>query len=169
MRVRPATLALVSLVVGIAVVSLVLIKERPNDPANEKRVNQTESVTDNGMNVTVYKSSSCNCCGNYVAYLKRRGLNVETVNTQDLSGIKSANGVPRDVQSCHTTLIGDYTVEGHVPIEAIEKLLNERPPIEGIALPDMPAGSPGMPGAKQGPFDIRGFTADGTLSSFMLL
>lgn len=50
--------------------------------------------------------------------------------------------------SCHTALINDYFVEGHVPIEAIDKLLTEKPKIKGIALPGMPSGSPGMSGFK---------------------
>jgi hypothetical protein len=70
------------------------------------------------------------------------------------------------MESCHTTVIDGYFVEGHVPFEAIEKLLAERPDIDGIALPDMPAGSPGMPGRKSGPFDIYQ-VKDGQYSLFV--
>jgi len=70
------------------------------------------------------------------------------------------------MQSCHTTEIGDYFVEGHVPIEAIDKLLAEKPDIDGITLPDMPAGSPGMPGVKREEFVIYSLK-DGESSEFM--
>jgi hypothetical protein len=56
--------------------------------------------------------------------------------------------------SCHTVLLNNYFVEGHIPIEAIEKLLTEKPEINGIALPQMPSGSCGMTGLKLSPFKI---------------
>ena len=56
--------------------------------------------------------------------------------------------ISTEMESCHTMVIDDYFVEGHMPFEAIEKLLSERPDIDGIALPDMPSGTPGMPGEK---------------------
>ena len=71
------------------------------------------------------------------------------------------------MQSCHTTTIGNYFVEGHIPIEAIEKLMTEKPNIKGIAMPGMPSGSPGMPGAKQGPFIIYAIGNDGSVGEFM--
>jgi hypothetical protein len=63
-------------------------------------------------------------------------------------------------------IIGNYFVEGHVPIEAVNKLLSEKPAIDGIALPDMPSGSPGMPGAKRGKWRIFALS-DGKMSEFM--
>jgi hypothetical protein len=65
------------------------------------------------------------------------------------------------MESCHTVEIENYFVEGHVPIEAIQKLLNEKPDINGIALPGMPSGSPGMPGLKMEKFKIHQITLDG--------
>ena len=59
-------------------------------------------------------------------------------------------------------------IEGHVPLEAINKLRRDRPAIDGIALPGMPAGSPGMSGTKEGPFEILSF-ADGTIESYMTI
>jgi hypothetical protein len=48
-----------------------------------------------------------------------------------------------------------YFIEGHIPIEAIEKLLTEKPEIEGIAIPEMSSGSHGMSGFKLSPFKIH--------------
>lgn len=70
------------------------------------------------------------------------------------------------MQSCHTTVIGGYYIEGHVPVEAIKRLLEEKPQIDGIALPGMPAGSPGMSGSKEGPFVIYSISG-GQTSEFM--
>ena len=56
-----------------------------------------------------------------------------------------------------------------MPVEAINKLLAEKPDIAGIGLPGMPSGSPGMPGTKQGSFVVRGFDTDGGMSEFMSL
>jgi hypothetical protein len=68
--------------------------------------------------------------------------------------IKDEHDISPNMESCHTMVINDYVVEGHVPIEVVEKLITEQPDISGIALPDMPAGSPGMPGIKREPFTI---------------
>ena len=72
------------------------------------------------------------------------------------------------MQSCHTTIIGKYFIEGHVPFEAVEKLLKEQPDIDGIALPGMPIGTPGMPGDKDEPYVIYQLK-DGKFSVFMTI
>lgn len=87
---------------------------------------------------------------------------------EDISGIKNSLGVPDELLSCHTTVIKDYFIEGHVPIEAISKLIEERPDVKGISLPGMPSGSPGMPGAKEGTFVIYSVD-DGGYSEFMVI
>ncbi len=115
-----------------------------------------------GLSAVVYKSPTCSCCENYIGYLKSNGFNVEVVNLDDreLEKFKIEQGVPTNLMACHTTFINNYLVEGHVPIEAIEKLLTEKPEIKGIALPEMPSGSPGMPGFKLAPFKIHIITKD---------
>jgi len=120
-----------------------------------------------GLQAVLYKSSSCGCCGVFGSYLQGKGVNLQIVTQDDISGIKRKAGVPSALQSCHTTIIGDYFVEGHIPKEAIDKLLAEKPDIAGIAMPGMPSGSPGMPGAKQGPFVIYSVNNDGTYQEFM--
>lgn len=120
-----------------------------------------------GQKAVVYKSPTCGCCNLYIDYLRDRGMNVEEVSTSDMESIKKQYSIPQGKESCHTTLIGDYVVEGHVPIEVIEKLVSEKPALRGITLPDMPSGSPGMPGAKYGLFQIYGFAEDGNTSMYM--
>ena len=103
---------------------------------------------------TVYKDPNCGCCQGYAEHLERAGFKVTVVNTSDLPEIKKKHAVPEALESCHTTLVGGYVVEGHVPISAVERLLSEKPAIKGIGMPGMPAGSPGMGGAKSEPFVV---------------
>jgi hypothetical protein len=102
----------------------------------------------------LYKNPQCSCCEGYANYLRQNGYEVTVKPTHDLSLIKRQNGVPEALEGCHTTLIGNYVVEGHVPVAAVNRLLDGHPAIKGISLPGMPAGSPGMFGEKEGAFTI---------------
>ncbi len=110
--------------------------------------------TAEGTKATVYKSPECVCCGSYVGYLRGHGFDVRVKEMEDLTPVKRSFGIPPDLESCHTVAVGGYAVEGHVPIEAIDRLLSEKPGIRGIALPGMPEGAPGMPGPKTETFVI---------------
>lgn len=120
------------------------------------------------IKITVFKDPDCSCCGDYVDYLKTKGFAVEVIVAQDIISLKEKYNIPTNMESCHTSVIGKYFVEGHVPIEAIRKLLTEKPNIDGISLPGMPAGSPGMGGIKTGAFQIYGLK-NGQASEFMSL
>ena len=91
---------------------------------------------------------------------------VEDVN--DMSSIKAQYHVPAHLQSCHTAIVDGYVIEGHVPVEDIERLLAERPDIVGIAVAGMPIGSPGMeqPGVAPQPYDVIAFDKDGNTYIF---
>lgn len=97
----------------------------------------------------VYKSPTCGCCKGWVTYLQRNGYTVTVVEREDMDTVKDGLGVPDAMRSCHTAKIDGYVIEGHVPVEAIDKLLSERPKAKGIASPGMPSGSPGMDGPKE--------------------
>jgi len=125
----------------------------------------TPAVTAATRVIDVYKSPTCDCCHEWEAYLRRHGYTVNSIPTDDLAMVKNDRRVPREAWSCHTATIGAYVVEGHVPIEAIEDLLARRPAIDGIALPGMPPGSPGMPGTKEAPFEILALH-DGDAATF---
>ncbi|HSC81522.1 MAG TPA: DUF411 domain-containing protein [Chitinolyticbacter sp.] len=108
----------------------------------------------------LYKSASCGCCAEYVSYLNANGIRPVVENREDMDAIKQRHG--SDVAaSCHTLVIGGYTVEGHVPVAAIRKLLQEKPAIRGIAVPGMPADSPGMGEHKPGTLPVVAITRDG--------
>jgi hypothetical protein len=111
---------------------------------------------------TLYKTPDCGCCEGYARYLRRNGIDVKSVATHDLPLIRRQHRVPERLEGCHTTLIGNYVIEGHVPIGPVKKLLAERPAIRGISLPGMPDGSPGMTGTKKEPFTIFEIDDEGT-------
>ncbi len=113
----------------------------------------------------VYKSLTCGCCEGFISELKN-DFDVEIKIMDDISSIKDKYNIPLDMQSCHTTIIGDYFIEGHVPMEAINELLETMPDVEGIILPGMPAGAPGMSGTKKEPFKIYSLK-DGVTSEFL--
>jgi hypothetical protein len=111
-------------------------------------------LADEMTKATVYKDPNCGCCHNYVSYLRENGFEVDVVDTGDLPSIKQQSGVPADLEGCHSTIVGGYVVEGHVPVDIVKRLLQEKPAIRGISLPGMPLGSPGMDGEKEGPFVV---------------
>ena len=121
-----------------------------------------------GRNVEVFKTPSCGCCYGYVLFLEEEKFEVKQTDMRSLHSIKKKYNIPLEMQSCHTTILGKYFIEGHVPIEAINKLLKEQPDIDGIALPGMPIGTPGMPGEKEEPYIIYQLV-DGKSSVFMTI
>ena len=111
--------------------------------------------------VTLYKDPQCGCCAAYAKILQASGFTVDIKPTADLAAINLKAGIPEPYGGCHTAFLEGYAVSGHVPLEAIEKLMKERPAIAGITLPGMPMGSPGMGGAKTEPFVIYAVPKDG--------
>lgn len=111
-------------------------------------------ATGTAKRVTLYKEPQCGCCEGYAAYLRSNGFEVRIVPTHDLPLLDDQYGIPTDMQPCHLSMVDGYVIGGHVPIEAVNRLLTERPRITGISLPGMPLGSPGMNGEKRGPFRI---------------
>ncbi|HEX8030668.1 MAG TPA: DUF411 domain-containing protein [Vicinamibacterales bacterium] len=113
--------------------------------------------------VTVYKTSSCGCCKLWVDHMKANGFDVQAmdVSAADVRAVSKAAGLKDDGTSCHTSKIGSYTVEGHVPADDIKRMLKEKPAIAGLAAPGMPQGSPGMEQGSKEPYDVIAFTKDG--------
>jgi hypothetical protein len=117
--------------------------------------------------VTLYKNPECGCCEGYADYLRAHGFKVTVKATNDLAEISRKAGIPPELEGCHTAFIENYVVDGHVPVEVINKLLTDHPAIKGITLPGMPGGSPGMSGEKTGPFTIYAVGQDGKVNTYM--
>ena len=111
--------------------------------------------------IKVYKSPECGCCKGWIQHLRRNGFQVEAVDMPDISAVKTKNGVPTKLQTCHTAVVNGYVIEGHVPADVILKMLKEHPAIAGLAVPGMPTGSPGMEGASKQPYDVYTFDRAG--------
>lgn len=127
-----------------------------NEPVRQPSVAQAYPELA-GKRMEVYKSPGCSCCGGFIDELKGQSADVvvREVSDDELAQVKKRYGIGPELQSCHTTVADGYVVEGHVPFEVLARLLSEKPEIEGIALPGMPSGTPGMPGPKVGPFQIK--------------
>jgi hypothetical protein len=114
-----------------------------------------------GAEVTVYKSPACGCCKGWVAHMERNGFSMKANDINDVSPVKTRNGVPTRLWSCHTALVDGYVIEGHVPAGDIQRLLRERPDVRGLAVPGMVVGSPGMEGARRDRYQVLSFDNDG--------
>jgi hypothetical protein len=118
--------------------------------------------------VEVFKSPTCGCCSKWVEHMRSSGFDVRSTNVSDLSSVKKTHRVPDKLLSCHTATVNGYVIEGHVPAGDVQRLLKERPAVAGIAVPDMPAGSPGMEveGMKAQPFNVLSFDKQGMTKIF---
>lgn len=111
--------------------------------------------------VHVYKSPTCGCCTKWIEHLRSNGFEVEATDVADVTPVKLSNGIPEKLASCHTAFVGGYVIEGHVPAADIARLLLERPQIAGLAVPEMPIGSPGMEGPNPVRYQVLAFGATG--------
>lgn len=117
--------------------------------------------------IKVYKSPTCGCCALWVDHMREAGFELDVEDTDDMIGVKVDAGLPLQLQSCHTALVGDYVFEGHIPAEVIARFLAEKPSASGLAVPGMPIGSPGMEfGDRVDPYDVIQFDAAGSMSVY---
>lgn len=146
-------------------ITIMLIGNRGADPSQASSI-QAHS----GHKLSVYKSPTCGCCENWTNYMKRQGYEIEVFDVEDMESIKEHYNIPQELFSCHTTIAStegrNYFIEGHIPEESINHMLESAPDIHGIGMPGMPAGSPGMPGAKTNPFEIMQLDTYQELSLF---
>lgn len=122
-----------------------------------------------GADGQVWKSPTCGCCKSWVSHMAANGfaLDVQQAGPSELNAVKAQSGVPKAYASCHTAKIGGYVVEGHVPAEAVKRLLAEKPDAVGLSVPGMPEGSPGMEtGGAAEPYDVLLIRKDGTAEVF---
>lgn len=116
--------------------------------------------------VVMYKNQGCQCCDKWAEHMQNNGYRVETVNSHNLYGVKADQGVPQDLSACHTAIVGNYVVEGHVPAEDVQRLLAEKPDARGLVVPGMPASSPGMNTKPNVPYKVYLLKEDGSTEVF---
>jgi len=115
----------------------------------------------NKPTITVYKDPSCGCCKKWIEHLVKNGYRVEAKDTPNMTEIKRTLGVPGALTACHTAVVNGYLIEGHVPAADIDRLLEQKPRIAGLAVPGMPAGSPGMEGMGTQRYQVLTFDKNG--------
>ena len=117
--------------------------------------------------VTVWKSPYCGCCQGWVDYMEDNGFKVTTHNAENMNPIKQELGITDpSLHSCHTAKIGEYLIEGHVPVSDIRRLLEEKPDILGLTAPGMPSMSPGMNSIEPKDYDVLQFDKDQNTALF---
>ena len=118
--------------------------------------------------ITVYKDPSCGCCTKWVDHLRANGFAPEVHDRADMQELKDSLGVPVALRSCHTAVTGAYVIEGHVPAADMKKLLATKPAkTVGVAVPGMPAGSPGMEmGGRADRYEVIAFAPGGATRVF---
>jgi len=116
---------------------------------------------------TVYKSPSCNCCAEWITHMREQGFTVEVESRFNVKPVKKQVGVPGALAACHTAVVGNYVVEGHVPAADVKQLLRTKPDVRGLSVPGMPVGSPGMErGDRVEPYEVFTFTPAGDTTVF---
>lgn len=116
--------------------------------------------------ITVYKDPSCGCCKKWIEHLVKHGYRVDAKDTPNMTEIKRTLGVPDALTACHTAVVNGYLIEGHVPAADIDRLLEQKPRIAGLAVPGMPAGSPGMEGMGTQRYQVLTFDKSGKTKVF---
>lgn len=143
------------LTTGVAAAALVMLIVWPSG----------EMSSSESADVVVYKTATCGCCVKWVEHLQGAGLTVDAANVSNMPAIQDRAGVPLELRSCHTAIVGDYWVEGHVPVDLIQQLMTAKPPdIRGIAVPGMSVSSPGMEGPNPMRFDILAYSRNGDVT-----
>jgi len=119
-----------------------------------------------GPTVNVYKTATCGCCAKWVQHLQTNGFNVVVRDVPSTAEYRQKYGVPDKLASCHTATVGAYSIEGHVPAREIHRLLKSGVKSKGLAVPNMPLGSPGMEAGRSDAYSVLLFEADGRTSVY---
>ena len=119
--------------------------------------------------VEIWKDPSCGCCHDWIEHMQAHGFSF-TVHDTGNNAVRTQLGLPQQLGSCHTALVGGYLIEGHVPASDVRTLLQQKPKALGLAVPGMPVGSPGMDGAVYGnrrdPYDVLLVARNGSTRVF---
>ena len=116
--------------------------------------------------IVVYKDANCGCCNAWVAHMEANGFNTMVTDMPDMAAVKKEQQVAENLQSCHTSVVGGYVIEGHVPAADVRRLLKQKPKVHGLTIPGMPASAPGMDLKPFKPYDVLTFDTTGKTTVF---
>ena len=153
---------------GFLIALLLNIQVLPVHAQQPAGANKPVLETATFSEITIYRSDRCGCCTRWGERLEAEGFTIKDMVVEDMDGMKQAHGITPELSSCHTGVVADYVVEGHVPPDSIKRMLRERPKIKGLTAPGMPMGSPGMEteGVQADAFDVLAIANDGTTTVF---
>ena len=114
-----------------------------------------------GEALVVYKDPNCECCAKWVQHMKANGFKPSVTETAQVDAIKKRYHVGDELRSCHTSVVGGYVIEGHVPAADVKRLLREKPKVVGLTIPGMPASAPGMDITPPQPYQVLAFDEKG--------
>lgn len=123
-----------------------------------------------GPLLRIWRDPHCGCCSGWVEHMRAAGFRIEDNLVASPAPARRLLGIPSDLLSCHAASVEGYALEGHVPAEAVHRLLAERPAsVRGLAVPAMPTGSPGMevPGQPDETYDVIAFDSGDGRRVFM--
>lgn len=126
--------------------------------AAESEWDSIEQALQNPTQITVNRSPDCQCCHKWIEHLETHGFDVIDRVTHNLEAVEARSKVPSALRSCHTAVVDSYLIEGHVPAGDIKQLLQHKPDIIGLTVPQMPVGTPGMEmGERKDTFTVISF------------
>jgi len=127
-----------------------------------------ENTATEPTNIIVYRSESCGCCKRWIEHLEKHNFVIEDHVVSNPHQVKEALGLPYQLGSCHTAIVNDYVIEGHVPANDIKTLISTNPRhIAGLSVPQMPHGTPGMEtGIRYDDFNVLSFSKDNKVNVF---
>nr|WP_039747523.1 DUF411 domain-containing protein [Hassalia byssoidea] len=163
------TISMLGMQVGATPMSYAITISQASVAVNPSKYIQHKQTTLEAKvpNINVYRSPDCSCCGGWIAHLKTQGFSIQDFPTPDIDAVKQRYKVPDNLTSCHTAIVNGYVIEGHVPANDIKRLLQERPNVSGLSVPQMPVGTPGMEiGNKFDPFTVYSFAPKNKIMVF---
>ena len=161
--------ALIGGLVALGTMTIMGCSRSPHSGETPSNAETTAQPEVRSASMTVYRDPSCGCCEAWAEIARAAGHEVSVVDRADMPAIKTKLGVPDALASCHTASVSGYVVEGHVPLEDVTRLLEQKPQgIRGIAVAGMPRGSPGMemPDGSKDAFEVMAFDAAGNTTVF---
>lgn len=144
-------------------------KPSPAEQAATATAIRPSAKATDAVPMLVYRDPECGCCEAWADIARAEGYRVTVEERRDMPAVKARYRVPGQLASCHTALVGGYAIEGHVPMRHVAKLLRDKPAaVQGIAVPGMPRGSPGMEmsDGSTDAFDVMAFGKDGSIAQF---
>ena len=84
----------------------------------------------------IYQPVSSTCPQSWLDEMQQNVEDVKVISLIDMKGLKHQAGVPKEIQSCNTSIIDDYIFEGNVPASAIKDFFKDIPKnATGLSLP----------------------------------